>query len=523
MARTSESDPIRFSEVLCGPGVLGLTFCPGKSGPSVFGDDWERDLDIDLDAARAWAASMVLTLVEPHEHDMLNVAGLGAAVEARGMIWLHAPIKDVSIPDAAFERRWTLIGHMLRGELEKGNRVVVHCRGGRGRAGLIAARLLVEFGAEPNEAIKTVRQSRPGTIETREQEDYVRRCQPIAHDHQIADRVLGCLFGGAVGDGFGYAIEFDRLADIHRRYGPEGLVKPLLRDGKLLVSDDTQMTLFTANALAGVKGDEDPTPAIRSAYLDWHRTQTGSGSGAGEEGLLRYAELWRRRAPGMTCMSALAAGGHGTTDRRINDSKGCGGVMRVAPIGLRLDWDHARTFEIAARAAAITHGHPSGFLSAGVMAAVVRQLVGGTGLVSAFERACESLPSDDESAETRNAIRHALHLARTSPDAKRDVALKQLGEGWVGEEALAIALNSVLVSSDFQETMRVSANHDGDSDSTASIAGQLFGAWFGLAGMPWSWIRELDVFDALCDVSASLIATSVRRPARQCAWGDAYA
>lgn len=515
MARTSESDPIRFSEVLCGHGVLGLTFCPGKSGPSVFGEDWDRDLETDLDAARDWSASMVLTLVEPHELDMLQVEGLGAAVEARGMTWMHAPIKDVSIPDAAFERRWTLVGHLLRSELKKGNRIVLHCRGGRGRAGLVAARLLVEFGADADAAIDTVRRARPGTIETREQEDYVRRCRPILHDHQMADRVLGCLFGGAVGDGFGYAIEFDRLAEIRRKHGPDGLIGPVLHDGKLIVSDDTQMTLFTASALAGVASDEDPMPAIRASYLDWHRTQTSSASVAGEMGLLRYSELWRRRAPGMTCMSALAAGGHGTPQRRINNSKGCGGVMRVAPIGLRLSWDDRRAFDVAARAAAITHGHPSGYLSAGVMASVVRQLLDGTSLSEATDRACELLAAAADGQETLSAIQRALELARTSPDHGRDVELGRLGEGWVGEEALAIALYSVLATSDFEEAMRVSANHDGDSDSTASIAGQLIGARFGLARMPWAWVRDLDVFDVLCEIAAPLIDAS--RQDRLCA------
>lgn len=508
MARTSVSDPIRSSEVLCGHGVLGLTFCPGKSGPSVFGDDWQRDLDVDLDAARAWAASMVLTLVEPHELDLLQVAGLGAAVEARGMTWLHAPIKDVSIPDAAFERRWTVIGHLVRTQLRNGNRVVVHCRGGRGRAGLIAARLLVEFGAEPNAAIATVRAARPGTIETREQEDYVRRCQPVRHDHQIADRVLGCLFGGAVGDGIGYAIEFDRLADIRRKHGPEGLREPALSGGELVVSDDTQMTLFTAQALTAVRGQEDPTEGLRQSYIDWYRTQTVNGPSADERGLLRFAELWRARAPGMTCMSALAAGGHGTPQRRINNSKGCGGVMRVAPIGLRLSWDYRHAFDVAARAAAITHGHPSGYLSAAVMASVVRQLLDGTSLSDAADRACEVLASDADGQETLSAIQRAFELARTSPDHGRDVALGRLGEGWVGEEALAIALYSVLATSDFEHAMRVSANHDGDSDSTASIAGQLLGARDGLARMPWAWVRDLDVFDALCEVAAPIIEAS---------------
>ena len=505
MARTSESDPIRFSEVECGGGILGLTFCPGKSGPSVFGDDWERDLDADLDAARVWGASTVLTLVETHELDMLRVADLGGEVEARGMTWLHAPIVDLSVPDLKFERRWLVIGHVVRTALRKGDRVVVHCRGGRGRAGMIAARLLVEFGADAGAAIARVRQARPGTIETAGQERHVRACAVIVTDHALADRVLGCLFGGAVGDGFGYAIEFDRLSDIQRRYGAGGLQAPKLTNGKLVVSDDTQMTLFTAAAMAaGASDPEDVVAAIRHAYLDWHKTQTQRGPKSADQGVLRHPELWVQRAPGLTCMSALAAGGLGTPTARINDSKGCGGVMRVAPIGLRRDWTEAQVFELAARAAAITHGHPTGFLSAAAAAVMVRVMVNGRSLNDALGAAAQFLSSDVEGRETLMAIISAFE--KPAQDlAMKDVAEGRLGEGWVGEEALAIALYSVAASDDFKAVMCIAANHDGDSDSTASIAGQLFGVRHGLSRIPWSWVADLDVFDALCEAAEACL------------------
>lgn len=487
--------------------MLGLTFCPGKSGASLYGDGWARDLEVDVDAIAAWGASAVLTLVEDHELETLAVRGLGAAIEARGMLWLHAPIVDVSVPNARFETRWIVIGHLIRNELKKAKRVVVHCRGGLGRAGMIAARLLVECGDEADRAIDKVRKARPGAIETTEQEGYVRSVRPLAWDHERLDRVLGCLFGGAVGDGFGYVIEFDRLSKIRARYGDAGLTKPVLSKGKLIVSDDTQMTLFTAVALADTSLDDLGTiEALRSAYLDWHRTQSEIFSPA-EVGLLRHQVLWALRAPGKTCLSALAAGGWGSLEHRINDSKGCGGVMRVAPIGLMVDWALDRVVDVAMRAAAITHGHPSGFWSAGALALMVRVMAEGRSFEDALKASSELLARDPEAAETLMALIKSFSTPR-EPGPWCEVERGNLGEGWVGEEALSIAVYSFLASEDFAEVMRVAANHNGDSDSTASIAGQLFGVRYGLSEIPWAWVRAVDGFDPLCEVTAGIMAPS---------------
>jgi len=159
-------------------GKIGITFCPGKNDTRR-GGTWARDLNIDLDAIERWEASAVVTLVEQNELRWLQVPNLGSAVQGRHMHWLHMPIVDVSVPKQAFEDSWQSVGEGLRARLRDGLNVLVHCRGGIGRAGTIAARLMVEFGHAPADAIELVRSVRPCAIETREQEDYIYRLKPL--------------------------------------------------------------------------------------------------------------------------------------------------------------------------------------------------------------------------------------------------------------------------------------------------------------------------------------------------------
>ena len=178
--RTSSSHPLPILPVLPAPaaGRIGITFCPGKIDPEATPAPWLRDLALDLDVIRDWRAVAVVTLVEASELTLLGVPGLGAEVARRGMTWVHLPIVDMSVPDAAFEARWVAAGAELRALLAAGHDIVVHCRGGLGRAGMIAARLLVEFGAAPDDAIRIVRTARPGAIETAAQESHVRAITP---------------------------------------------------------------------------------------------------------------------------------------------------------------------------------------------------------------------------------------------------------------------------------------------------------------------------------------------------------
>jgi len=181
--------------------------------------------------------------------------------------------------------------------------------------------------------------------------------------------------------------------------------------------------------------------------------------------------------------------------------------MRVAPIGFLTGRSAAvDVFRIGAEAAALTHGHPSGYLSAGTMAAIISQLMDGVDLRAAVDQAATILCKWEFHEETLKAIQQALYLAGArTKDA--DDAVASLGEGWVGEEALAIGLFAALSATRYAEALAIAANHDGDSDSTASIAGQLWGAWKGLDGIPHDWIVPLDIF----------------RPALRLAAGDAPA
>jgi ADP-ribosyl-[dinitrogen reductase] hydrolase len=197
-----------------GQGRIGITFCPGKHQPDAMTGGWRRNLGIDLNAIRDWGAVAVVTLVEEHELRALKVPDLGKKVRDRHMAWYHLPIKDVAIPSPQFEANWMEVGEGLRARLRDGFNVLVHCKGGLGRAGTIASRLMVELGISPGEAMRGVRQARPGAIETAEQEKYMlalKETPEAAPDTSPAatmDRAIGALLGLAAGDAAGTSLEF---------------------------------------------------------------------------------------------------------------------------------------------------------------------------------------------------------------------------------------------------------------------------------------------------------------------------
>jgi ADP-ribosyl-[dinitrogen reductase] hydrolase len=181
-ARTSRSHPLQIATIGVpgGTGAIGVTLCPGKKDLSALTGAWDRDLQADIETISIWGASAVVCLMESHELELLKVSSLPVAVRGAGLAWFHLPIPDVSTPAASFERAWAETGLMLRTLLGDGKRVLLHCRGGLGRSGMIAARLLVELGMQPDHAIALVRKHRPGAIETPQQEAYVNRQMPMA-------------------------------------------------------------------------------------------------------------------------------------------------------------------------------------------------------------------------------------------------------------------------------------------------------------------------------------------------------
>lgn len=174
---TSETHPLRVDSVDLasaeGGGRIGMTICPGKQDPAAQSGPWLRDLDRDLDAIGAWGATAFVCLLEEHELELLNVPDLETGVQSRGMSWWHLPIRDVDIPDQRFEQCWPTAGVELRRRLRAGESILVHCRGGLGRTGMVAARLLIDLGEPPQRALERVRAARPYTVENAEQERYV--------------------------------------------------------------------------------------------------------------------------------------------------------------------------------------------------------------------------------------------------------------------------------------------------------------------------------------------------------------
>ena len=183
IAKTSVSHPLRVDALQVGNGLLGLTFCPGKKDTSLTGARWDRDLEIDLSRFQDWGASLVITLMERHEFDLLGVPDLPDRIKDHGMDWAHLPIPDQGIPGAAFHHEWPQVQADAFARLTGGGRVIVHCRGGLGRTGLVTALMLIETGLEPLAAIRAVRQVRPGAIETVGQERFVQDF--VRRDHSL--------------------------------------------------------------------------------------------------------------------------------------------------------------------------------------------------------------------------------------------------------------------------------------------------------------------------------------------------
>ncbi|MBR4299223.1 MAG: ADP-ribosylglycohydrolase family protein [Bacteroidales bacterium] len=358
------------------------------------------------------------------------------------------------------------------------------------------------------------------------------------------DRALGCLIGGAAGDALGYAVEFESWPSIRTMYGPKGITRySLSPSGKALISDDTQMMLFTANAILlgmtrgctrGVMGRIDTY--CYNTYIDWLHTQEWDGPQSTDldeddclvfSWLMYIPELFARRAPGNTCLSALKA--IERNEEAHNDSCGCGGVMRTAPLAI-LDYLHGYAGGeynycdmVAAEAARITHKHPLGFLPSAVLNDILMQILAGEAengrsLEDIVKTALDRLPSIQsepdngktygelwpmEVTKMENIVLKALMLAK-APMADVE-AIERIGGGWTGHEALAIAIYSAVKHSDcFEDAIVSSVNHSGDSDSTGAICGNIMGMLLGRKAIPEYYTDDLELIDIIEEMAVDL-------------------
>lgn len=333
------------------------------------------------------------------------------------------------------------------------------------------------------------------------------------------DKYRGCLIGGAVGDALGYAVEFVGEASIFTKYGENGITEYELVKDKALFSDDTQMTLFTANALllrtkdAVECGKCSPyRDYLTYCYKCWYVTQEDGEFDTSRSWLMEIPELYSRRAPGLTCLASLGNGKIGTLKKPMNQSKGCGGVMRVAPIGLYLDEKHHTVEEIAglgAEAAVITHGHELGYIPAAAFAHIIYLAANRDDMtmVEIVEEALDGVRRVFHEGEYAKQFLDLMNLAldlAENEDEDLD-AIHQLGAGWVAEEALAIAVYcAAKYENDFEKAVVAAVNHGGDSDSTGAIAGNILGAYLGMQEIPEKYLENLELKDVILKMADEL-------------------
>ena len=320
----------------------------------------------------------------------------------------------------------------------------------------------------------------------------------------------GCLLGGAVGDALGWPVEFSQLSSIRSRYGENGITDLKLVGEKAEITDDTQMTIFTADGLlkSAIKDfDENKKPdmsIIYNSYQNWLGTQYGSYKENENGWISNIKDLYANRAPGTTCIGSLRKGIPGSIENHINESKGCGGVMRVAPVGLMYYKNPEKAFEIGARCAALTHGSPSAYLPAGVHSCIIANLVNGQNLTKAVDNSIEVLKKYEGNEDTLELLEKAKEYAKS--DIPTDMAIKLLGEGWHGDEAIAISVYCALKSpDDFEKALILAVNHSGDSDSTGAIVGNILGTYLGEDAIPQKWRKSLELEQELKILAKDLL------------------
>lgn len=347
---------------------------------------------------------------------------------------------------------------------------------------------------------------------------------------RFLDAVRGCLVGGAIGDALGYPVEFWSEKKIRETFGEGGITSFQCRTeaDKAVVSDDTQMTMFTATGIlqaytrGKLRGIMGPVSNyVYEHYLDWLRTQQREEPAVSGASWLRWIpELYVRRAPGNTCMGALVSGKCGSRREPLNHSKGCGGVMRVSPIALCLPENASRlTLEelygldlLGADAAAITHGHPLAYIPAAALVHIINRIVYGGctlgGDLYAITAECrEAMEHIFAEAPERDVFLNKMDEAvcRSRNSLSDSENIRALGEGWVGDEAFAVALYSSLRhSEDFSAAIVCAVNHDGDSDSTGAITGNIVGALAGHSRIDVKWKQQLEFHWLLVELADDL-------------------
>jgi ADP-ribosyl-[dinitrogen reductase] hydrolase len=391
------------------------------------------------------------------------------------MEWWHLPIPDVSTPGPDFEVGWKVVGEAIRDRLRMEFDVLIHCKGGLGRAGTVAARLLVEMGEDPNTAIRKVRHARSKcAIETTGQERHVGQCKPpvpidpATTQEGVRDRALGAFLGLAVGDALGTTLEFEKRDANPRLLDITGGGPFRLPSG--CWTDDTAMALALADSL--LASESLDCRDLMDRFVAWWREGEYSCTGrCFDIGITTRQALDRYRQTGDPFS--------GSTDPM---SAGNGSLMRLSPVALRFWSDRTRLDSAAAQQSRTTHGAEEAVDGCRAFAGLLADAISGTPRREVLaSRSFEGAPAIAEVLKgswrkrSRDKIRSSGYVVHT----------------------LEAAIWSVARTADFRNAVLLAANLADDADTVAAVTGQLAGAIYGLSGIPDQWLDQIAWKDRL--------------------------
>ncbi len=331
----------------------------------------------------------------------------------------------------------------------------------------------------------------------------------------LLERYQGCLLAGAVGDALGAPLEFLSIEEIAERFpptrsdpfGPLGVRTYHVVSGQPgAITDDTQMTLFTAEGLLRVHNRQlrnqlgQVQRAVHRAYLRWLETQRQHEPPPRPDGwLASLSELYQRREPSNSCLAALRMGIMGSKAAPINNSKDAAGIVRIAPVALAPRWD---PWDLGCDVAAVTHTHPLGYLTAGAFALMLSRLLKGDTLTSSADVVLARLRRETGAKPLVILLERAMYLAEIGDPSPEQLAT--LGAGWSADEALAMGVYCAASVDSLEDGVALAVLHSGNSASTGSIAGSLLGAQFGVADIPEQLLQALEFADLIRDVADDL-------------------
>lgn len=322
----------------------------------------------------------------------------------------------------------------------------------------------------------------------------------------MRSKILEVLAAGCLGDAYGYPVEFLQWDVIQKRYGTKGLLELLPNPDIPVATDDTQMTLFIAESILQVATDlnimsrHDLVESAELSMLDWYHTQLPADSVSAESLLLQFnKDLCCRRAPGNTCLSSLQTRNYKPTylDAELNNSKGCGVVMRSAPYAFLHKMDGDSVWATAGWSGYLTHCHPDGWGSGAALAYLMHKVLAGASFEEAIkatsQKCAQTAAVNPKFQFTGPLLEKALAYSLMPDQLDPDRMCNELGEAWTGDEALAVSVYAALRAKSVLEAIQIGTNHRGDSDSTASIAGQLAALRFGMTDDEYALFKQVDL------------------------------